>query len=241
MSVEEIRRRLAAAQDDLVNLEGLKTQAQGTVTLVKKTLSVKEKDEAAAKLNGTKEDIEVAGDTMLYFQELLSYKSKALVEAEEDIKQMEERIRELKKQLAEALQKLEDEKPRGRKVTVDASDGIPTYHLPPEGPPQPFFICKLLAKVLGAGRSSWNQCNLPDFCVEKTVLRLGEESELKRLTTAWWDDDEIECVWLGEGRIEHKPVLKKVTIFSRAGDSHKLTFELLKEALPDYAIQWRDG
>jgi len=61
------------------------------------------------------------------------------------------------------------------------------------------------------------------------------------LTTAWWEDDEIECVWLGEGRIEHKPVLKKVTIFSRAGDSHKLTFELLKEALPDYAIQWRDG
>ena len=133
MSVDEIQRRLAAAQDDLVNLEGLKAQAQGTVALVKKTLSVKEKDEAAAKLNGNKEEIEVAGDTMLYFQELLSYKSKALNEAEEDIKQMEERIRDLKKQLADALQKLEDEKPRGRKVTVDASDGIPTYHLPPEG------------------------------------------------------------------------------------------------------------
>ena len=76
------------------------------------------------------------------------------------------------------------------------------------------------------------------------------------MTAAWWEDDEIECVWLGEGRIEHKPVLRKITIFSRwvklflpnmwnnisrAGDSHKLTFELLKAALPDYAIQWRDG
>ena len=35
------------------------------------------------------------------------------------------------------------------------------------------------------------------------------------MTTAWWEDDEIECVWLGEGRIEHKPVLRKITIFSR--------------------------
>jgi len=241
MSLDQIQRKLETAQDDLVNLEGLKTQAQGTVTLVKNTLVVKEKDLRVAKLNGDKEEIEVAGDTMLYFQELLNYKSKALIEAEDDLIQTQEKIRDLKKQEAEALKKLEEEKPRGRKVTVDASDGIPTYELPPEGPKQPFFICKLLAKVLGAGRSSWAQCNLPDFCVEKTVLRLGEESDLKRLTTAWWEDDEIECVWLGEGRIEHKPVLKKVTIFSRAGDSHKLTFELLKEALPDYAIQWRDG
>jgi len=241
MSLDSIQRRLATAQDELVNLEGLKTQAQGTVTLVKNTLLVKEKDLAAAKLDGSKEEIEIAGDTMLYFQELLNYKSKALVEAEEDVRQAEEKINALKKQESEALQKVEEEKPRGRKVTVDASDGIPTLQLPPEGPPQPFFICKLLAKVLGAGRSSWDECNLPDFCHEKKVLRLGDESDLKRMTTAWWEDDEIECVWLGEGRIEHKPVLRKITIFSRAGDSHKLTFELLKEALPEYAIQWRDG
>merc|ERR1712147_109345 len=129
----------------------------------------------------------------------------------------------------EALGKLEDEKPRGRKVTVDSSDGIPALQLPQEGPPQPFFICRLLAKVLGAGISSWNECDLPDFCHEKMVLRLGPEADLKRLTTAWWEEDEIECVWLGEGRIEHKPALSKIT------------FELLKECLPGYAIQWRDG
>ena len=35
------------------------------------------------------------------------------------------------------------------------------------------------------------------------------------MTTAWLEDDEIECVWLGEGRIEHKPVLRKITIYSR--------------------------
>ena len=133
MSLDSIQRRLATAQDELVNLEGVKTQAQGTVTLVKNTLLVKEKDLAAARLDGSKEDIEVAGDTMLYFQELLNYKSKALVEAEEDVRQAEEKINALKKQEAEALQKVEEEKPRGRKVTVDASDGIPTLQLPPEG------------------------------------------------------------------------------------------------------------
>lgn len=37
----------------------------------------------------------------------------------------------------------------------------------------------------------------------------------QRLTTAWWEEDEIECVWLGEGRIEHKPALRKITIYSR--------------------------
>ena len=83
-------------------------------------------------------------------------------------------------------------------------------------------------------RSSWNECDLPDFCHEKMVLRLGLEADLKvtlglkktpdndnltgssqRLTTAWWEEDEIECVWLGEGRIEHKPALRKITIYSR--------------------------
>jgi len=241
MSLEEIQRRLAAAKDDLANLEGLRSQAEGTVTLVKNTLLVKEKELAAAKADGSKEDIEVAGDSLLYFQELLNQKSKAHLEAEEDVRQAEAKVDGLKKKEKEALRKLEDEKPRGRKVTVDSSDGIPALQLPPEGPPQPFFICRLLAKVLGAGRSSWNECNLPDFCHEKMVLRLGSEADLKRLTTAWWEEDEIECVWLGEGRIEHKPALRKITIYSRAGDSHKLTFELLKECLPGYAIQWRDG
>ena len=133
MSLNQIQRRLAAARDDLVNLEGLKSQAEGTVALVKNTLLVKEKDLAAAKVDGSKEEIEVAGDTMLYFQELLNSKSKALVEAEEDVRQAEEKINSLKKQEAAALQKVEEEKPRGRKVTVDASDGIPTLQLPPEG------------------------------------------------------------------------------------------------------------
>ena len=86
MSLDQIQRRLATAQDDLVNLRGLKTQAEGTVTLVKNTLSVKEKDLASAKLDGSKEDIEVAGDTMLYFQELLNVKSKALLDAEEEVR-----------------------------------------------------------------------------------------------------------------------------------------------------------
>ena len=133
MSLDQIQRRLATAQDDLVNLRGLKTQAEGTVTLVKNTLSVKEKDLAAAKLDGSKEDIEVAGDTMLYFQELLNVKSKALLDAEEEVRQAEEKISDLKKREGEALRKAEEEKPRGRKVTVDASDGIPTLQLPPEG------------------------------------------------------------------------------------------------------------
>ena len=133
MSLDQIQRRLAAAQDDLVNLRGLKTQAEGTVTLVKNTLSVKEKDLASAKLDGSKEDIEVAGDTMLYFQELLNVKSKALLDAEEEVRQAEEKISDLKKREGEALRKAEEEKPRGRKVTVDASDGIPTLQLPPEG------------------------------------------------------------------------------------------------------------
>ena len=133
MSLEQIQRRLATAQDDLVNLRGLKTQAEGTVTLVKNTLSVKEKDLASAKLDGSKEDIEVAGDTMLYFQELLNVKSKALLDAEEEVRQAEEKISDLKKREGEALRKAEEEKPRGRKVTVDASDGIPTLQLPPEG------------------------------------------------------------------------------------------------------------
>ena len=133
MSLDQIQRRLATAQDDLVNLRGLKTQAEGTVTLVKNTLSVKEKDLASAKLDGSKEDIEVAGDTMLYFQELLNVKSKALLDAEEEVRQAEEKISDLKKREGEALRKAEEEKPRGRKVTVDASDGIPTLQLPPEG------------------------------------------------------------------------------------------------------------
>ena len=133
MSLDQIQRRLATAQDDLVNLRGLKTQAEGTVTLVKNTLSVKENDLASAKLDGSKEDIEVAGDTMLYFQELLNVKSKALLDAEEEVRQAEEKISDLKKREGEALRKAEEEKPRGRKVTVDASDGIPTLQLPHEG------------------------------------------------------------------------------------------------------------
>ena len=28
-------------------------------------------------------------------------------------------------------------------------------------------------------RSSWNECDLPDFCHEKMVLRLGLEADLK--------------------------------------------------------------
>ena len=28
-------------------------------------------------------------------------------------------------------------------------------------------------------RSSWDECNLPDFCHEKRILRLGVESDLK--------------------------------------------------------------
>ena len=28
-------------------------------------------------------------------------------------------------------------------------------------------------------RSSWDECNLPDFCHEKKILRLGVESDLK--------------------------------------------------------------
>lgn len=60
MSLDQIQRRLAAARDDLVNLEGLKSQAEGTVSLVKNTLLVKEKDLAAAKADGSKDEIEVA-------------------------------------------------------------------------------------------------------------------------------------------------------------------------------------
>ena len=44
---------------------------------------------------------------------------------------------------------------------------------------------------------------------------MGQSLLVQRMTAAWWEDDEIECVWLGEGRIEHKPVLRKITIFSR--------------------------
>ena len=133
MSLDQIQRRLAAARDDLVNLEGLKSQAEGTVSLVKNTLLVKEKDLAAAKADGSKDEVEVAGDTMLYFQELLNVKSKALLDAEEEVRQAEEKISDLKKREGEALRKAEEEKPRGRKVTVDASDGIPTLQLPHEG------------------------------------------------------------------------------------------------------------
>ena len=74
MSLDSIQRRLATAQDELVNLEGLKTQAQGTVTLVKNTLLVKEKELAAAKADGSKEDIEVKSlnldPTYYYFKSL---------------------------------------------------------------------------------------------------------------------------------------------------------------------------
>ena len=47
-------------------------------------------------------------------------------------------------------------------------------------------------------------------------IGLGQSLLVQRMTAAWWEDDEIECVWLGEGRIEHKPVLRKITIFSRS-------------------------
>ena len=137
MSLEEIQRRLAAAKDDLANLEGLRSQAAGTVTLVKNTLLLKEKELTAAKADGSKEDIEVAGDSLLYFQELLNQKSKAHLEAEEDVRQAEAKVDGLKKKEKEALRKLEDETPRGRKVTVDSSDGIPALQLPPEGKESP--------------------------------------------------------------------------------------------------------
>ena len=137
MSLEEIQRRLAAAKDDLANLEGLRSQAEGTVTLVKNTLLVKEKELTAAKADGSKEDIEVAGDSLLYFQELLNQKSKAHLEAEEDVRQAEVKVDDLEKKEKEALQKLEDEKPRGRKVTIDSSDGIPVLQLPAEGKESP--------------------------------------------------------------------------------------------------------
>ena len=137
MSLEEIQRRLAAAKDDLANLEGLRSQAEGTVILVKNTLLVKEKELAASKADGSKEDIEVAGDSLLYFQELLNQKSKAHLEAEEDVRQAEAKVDGLKNKEKEALGKLEDEKPRGRKVTVDSSDGIPALQLPQEGKESP--------------------------------------------------------------------------------------------------------
>ena len=54
------------------------------------------------------------------------------------------------------------------------------------------------------------------------------------MTAAWLEDDEIECVWLGEGRIEHKPVLRKITIYSRWLDQ-----TLLAQHMRFYIQSWR--
>merc|ERR1739838_944195 len=94
---------------------------------------------------------------------------------------------------------------------------------------QPFLLVRLMIKQKDV-----------DFCAEKVVLRLGAEGDFKVFAHEW-EREGIDCHLMGDGHIVHTPAEKKILILSRQGDSHKVTFKVLMEALPDYHLQWRDG
>eukprot|EP00092_Neocalanus_flemingeri_P106607 GFUD01136792.1.p2 GENE.GFUD01136792.1~~GFUD01136792.1.p2 ORF type:complete len:123 (-),score=37.65 GFUD01136792.1:204-539(-) len=107
-------------------------------------------------------------------------------------------------------------------------DSIPPCLLAKESK-QPFLLVKLRVKQKDV-----------DFCLEKVVLRLGTEGDFKGYAHEWESED-IDCHLMGDGHIVHTPGEKKILILSRQGDSHKVTFKVLMEALPDYHLQWMDG
>jgi len=94
---------------------------------------------------------------------------------------------------------------------------------------QPFLLVKLRVKQEDV-----------DFTLEKIVLRRGTEKEYKTYAHEWQSEG-IDCHLMGEGQLVHSPDEKKITVLSRQGDSHKVTFKVLMEAMPGYHLQWRDG
>merc|ERR1712168_1539220 len=97
----------------------------------------------------------------------------------------------------------------------------PTTSFPPPSSEskQPFLLVKLRI------RQADNQ-----FCQEKLVLRCGTEKEFK-VYSREWEEEGVDSSLLGEGSIVHNPADKRVTIYSRPGDSHKLTYRILQQSL----------
>lgn len=76
---------------------------------------------------------------------------------------------------------------------------------------------------------------------EKHVLRAGPKVSYQKFEREFLDSDlSVQCA--GEGRLKHDKAAKSIIIYSSPGPSHKITYGLLKEKLPDYnSIIWRDG
>lgn len=158
--LQGIRCKLARCQEEVQVLEGRKKQAESLVGQVKLALVIKVAQFDTLKLEGDQRDIDIAGDDLKHFSELLNTKTKELGDAELNITLAKETIVKLKEDENKALIKASEQKTTGKKLSVDCSDGIPTVALPPEGPPQPFLVCRLMASQLGPGRLVTPSCSL---------------------------------------------------------------------------------
>merc|ERR1712212_446437 len=79
-----------------------------------------------------------------------------------------------------------------------------------------------------------------DVRADKTVIRLGTDVEYQGLSRSWENED-IQSFHIGEGEFSVSKTNKNIVIHSRFGDSHKLIYNVVQEALPDYHIIWKDG
>ena len=130
--VQGVRSRLARSQEELQVLQGRREQAESLVGQVKLALVVKVAQFDTLRLEGEQRDIDIAGDDLKHFSELLDIKTKELHEAELNITLANETIAKLKEEENRALVRASEQKPIGKKLSVDSSDGIPSVALPPE-------------------------------------------------------------------------------------------------------------